>query len=184
MFFNTDESFACDFLHEKMRSNVFILICFVIVIGCEPVYRPGALQRTSGPCEPETRKGKEDACFLRSPHFLSNLYVGGRFLVFSLLWFVDSAPRKLNRGRKRKRWGEGGGWDKGRRQWGKPPANLQTTPKIGRSKRYSWLADRMSTSAYKLQRNTVGCNTAHLICVLSKKSQYFDQYLARQVLHF
>lgn len=63
------------------------------------MYRPGALQRTSGPCEPETRKGKEDACFLRSPHFLSNLYVGGRFLVFFLLWFVDSAARKLNRGR-------------------------------------------------------------------------------------
>lgn len=35
MFLNTDESSAYDFLHEKMRSNVFILTCFVIVIGCE-----------------------------------------------------------------------------------------------------------------------------------------------------
>lgn len=29
------ESSAYDFLHEKMRSNVFIVICFVIVTGCE-----------------------------------------------------------------------------------------------------------------------------------------------------
>ena len=62
------------------------------------MYRPGALQSKSVPREPETIKGKEDACFIRSPHILSKLCVAGRFLVFFFpLWFVDSASRKLNR---------------------------------------------------------------------------------------
>ena len=52
------------------------------------MYRPGALQSKSGPREPETLKGKEDACFIRSPHILSKLCVAGRFLVFFFFSFV------------------------------------------------------------------------------------------------
>ena len=66
MFLNTDESSAYDLLHEKLRSNVFILIYFVNVIGCElaciqtppggSVHRlSSALQIKSGPREGDTQ---------------------------------------------------------------------------------------------------------------------------------
>ena len=74
------------------------------------------------------------------------------------------AARKLDQGLNRKWLGRG----RGRRQWEKPSKKWKAF--------LIWLADRMSTCQqmsgshiYKLQRSTISCNAAYLICVHSKK---------------
>ena len=148
------------------------------------MYRPGALQSKCRPCEPETRKGKEDACFFRAPHFLSGLCVAGRFLVFFIWWLVDSAARKLNRGRKRKRWGDGGGGTRGE---GSEENRLQTCKQPRKSNAVNGIPD-WPTECQLVHKNFKGVLSVvmrlTLFAFAQKKIQYFDQYLARQLLQF
>ena len=112
-------------------------------------------------------------------------------MFFFLLWFAkvrDTAARKTNRGRSRKRWGRGRGENALRKTASFEPLEIFETASEKWTQQTAFLIGRHNVNCnplisecqipgvYKLQRSTVACKAAYLICVCSKKypSSVFD----------
>ena len=147
------------------------------------------MQSKCRPRDPETRKGKEDACFLSLPHFLSNLcFSWPGFGVFYLVVGRFSRAKAKPRMKKKTMKGEGAvGGGGGTRGEGSAENRLQTCKQPRKSDAVNGIPD-WPTECQPVHTNFKGILSVVMrltsFVFAQKKIQYLDQYLARQVLQF